>query len=166
VKKLRWEYLKRALDLLVIVSIIFAGIQLSNSWKVDSAKFIYEIGKDLNNNAFDKITSAIDDNKSTFKLLKPDGEFSPNDIETYLNGYDFVGNLNNDNLVDMRLAYDEFSYDVEKAFCNNDIRQHIRDLRSKDKDKTGPNSFYWGFTTLAEQFLKRDNKTCVDLDKQ
>jgi hypothetical protein len=177
---LSWIYFKRILDILTILVIFFAALEfwqmnqqtkiqsdaLQENSKVASAQFVYNIQNQSNDPQYDNITSAIEDHDENWPLLTPLGNFTSSDIENYIGIYDSIGNLNNDKLIDMRLAYDEISYDVEKAYCNKDVMRDIEDIRKADNDLTSKNSFYYGFTTLAQDFFKMDHKNCQTLDKE
>ena len=139
---------------------------LEDNRKIASANFVLQIEQRLNGNRYDNITAAIEDNKSTWPLLKPRGKFTESNIEDYIGNYDEVGTLYKDGLINESLAYDDFSYDVEKAYCNKDIYNYIQDLRKQDGDLTGPQAFYCDFEHLAKIFLAKDKKTCADLDKE
>ena len=65
------------------------------------------------------------------------------------------------------MAYDHFSYDVEKAWCNQDIQKVITDARRADKSAVASaDAIYGEFERLARSYLAREQRTCNDLDKQ
>ena len=66
-----------------------------------------------------------------------------------------------------KMAFDEFSYDVEKAWCNTDVQRIIREARKADKSigrQTDP--IYGEFEKLATSYLTREGESCKDLDNQ
>lgn len=71
-----------------------------------------------------------------------------------------------DNVISAEMAYNELGYEMEKAWCNEDVRNYIEHSRTVDKNKSGPNAFYIGFEKLAKYSLGRENKTCPDMDKE
>ena len=66
------------------------------------------------------------------------------------------------------MAYTEFSYDAEKAWCNNNIRQ----LVATDRQTDGSNKYndyrkdWWGFEQLVTISLQIDKKHCSDLNNE
>jgi hypothetical protein len=71
------------------------------------------------------------------------------------------------NLIIGKMAYNEFSYDVEKAWCNADVQSVIADARKADKAITRQTDpIYGGFEKLARSYLAREGETCKDLDNQ
>ena len=60
------------------------------------------------------------------------------------------------------MAYDNFSYDVEKAWCNADIQWIVRDARNADKSSDASDPFYSNFEKLAKSYLAKENQICND----
>ena len=72
-----------------------------------------------------------------------------------------------ENVIDPEMAYNHFSYDVEKAWCNADVQRVVADARKADKAVTRQTEpFYGGFEKLARSYLTREGETCKDLDNQ
>jgi hypothetical protein len=61
------------------------------------------------------------------------GKFRYLEIEQYISNFEDIGYLIQDNIVMSKMAYDHFSYDVEKAWCNADVQQIIHEARKADK---------------------------------
>ena len=81
--------------------------------------------------------------------------------------FEDIGYLVEGDLIISKMAYNEFSYDTEKAWCNADVKRVITDARKSDKSitrRTGP--FYAQFERLAHSYLAREGETCKDLDNQ
>ena len=65
------------------------------------------------------------------------------------------------------MAYDHFSYDITKAWCNATVQETIRKARVNDKSKTAPTDpMYGNFESLAKEYLANEGQSCSDLDKQ
>jgi hypothetical protein len=64
------------------------------------------------------------------------------------------------------MAYYEFGYDLEKAWCSQDVQKLIATARKADNNTCGPNCFYIGFENMAKYSLSRDKKSCSDMDKE
>ena len=124
---------------------------------IESGKFILELSKDVNDKESNGLMSTLEDHDENFHVLKSrGGRYSDSDIEYYIGHFETLGDLQKRKLVDLGMAYNEFSYDVEKAWCNKDIRLHIDEARMDDKNSG--NTFFTNFESLAKSFLKRDKK--------
>jgi hypothetical protein len=89
------------------------------------------------------------------------------DIEQYLSVFESIGYLVGDELVISKMAFNEFSYDVEKTWCNGDVQRVITDARKADKSTTRQTDPIYGqFEKLARDYLTREGETCKDLDNQ
>jgi hypothetical protein len=70
-------------------------------------------------------------------------------------------------VIDPEMAYNHFSYDVEKAWCNADVRQVVQNARTADKSATATSDPIYGkFEALAKNYLARENQSCKDLENQ
>jgi len=49
------------------------------------------------------------------------GDFRDLEIEQYISVFEDIGYLVEGNLIIGKMAYNEFSYDLEKAWCNADV---------------------------------------------
>jgi hypothetical protein len=176
----KWT-LKECLDILQTVSLIlgifFIGYQiksqseslqlqnksLQDNQKVNSASFVLKISDSLDKK-YSKIMSAIDDHENNYKLLHK--RFSKKQLEDYISSFETLGNLVKEEVITKEMAYNELGYDLEKAWCNKDVRKYINDSREDDKNISGPNAFFIGFEEMAKYSLSRDKKTCSDMDKE
>lgn len=150
---------------------LYAGMQTADNRKIASANFVHTISNDLNTDRYRSITTAIGSyetlHPSNTQILKDKGgQFTEADIDDYISKFDEIADLWRDNLVDEQMAYNEFSYSAEKAWCNNDVRNYIKDSRKADKIYTGNKAFYIAFEMMTRRFLVIDGKTCSDLDKE
>lgn len=161
----------------LILGILFIGYQIKSqsesiqiqsksvqdNQKVNSANFVLKISDDLDRK-YSKLMSAIADHKSNYKLLPK--RFSEKQIEGYIATFETLGNLVQENVITKEMAYNQLGYDLEKAWCNQDIRKMITDSRETDKLHTGSNAFYMGFEEMAKYSLSRDKKSCSDIDQE
>lgn len=149
---------------------LYAGIQTADSRKVTSATFVDNIYQQFNSDRYNKIVLAIEgddtNHPSSYPILKPKGQFTSSTLDDYLGNLDNVASLWQEGVVDEKMAYSAFSYEAEKAWCNNDIRGYIFASRKADKIATGYRAFYNDFEIMAKRFLANDGKTCADLDKE
>ena len=112
------------------------------------------------------IQIAIEDHDSSFPILKTidnskTGQFTRRQIEEYIDQLDDVGLLSEKNLLIDGVTIAPFPMTL-KAWCNNGVQQLIKKERAADNS---PDGFYFHFETLAKKFLKDDQKTCADVDK-
>jgi hypothetical protein len=176
----KWT-LKEWLDVIQTISLIlgifFIGYQikhqseslqiqnksLQDNQKVNSANFVLKISDKLDNK-YSKIMSAIDNHKSNYKLLPK--RFSEKQLDDYISTFETLGNLVQQGVISKEMAYYELGYDLEKAWCNQDVQKYIKDSREADKNMSGPNAFYMGFEEMAKYSLARDKKTCSEIDQE
>jgi hypothetical protein len=79
--------------------------------------------------------------------------------------FEDVGYFIAENLIAAKMAYDHFSYDVEKAWCNVTVRETIQQVRATDRSKTAQSDpLYGNFEKLAKEYLDNEGQTCKDLD--
>ncbi|QEM69495.1 hypothetical protein FO488_15920 [Geobacter sp. FeAm09] len=153
----------------VVGGLCFAGYQLhlqtktmQDAQQVNSATFVLKISDEFDKPKFQKLMDAIDDHASTFPIIKKfDGKLT----EDYIGNFETLGNLVDDGIISEQMAYDELSYELEKAWCNNDIQRLIKKNRGAD-NLIGRNAMYSGFEHLAKRFLMIDHKTCSDIEKE
>jgi hypothetical protein len=75
------------------------------------------------------------------------------------------GYLVEDEILINKMAYDHFSYDIESAWCNNDVQEMIREDRKVDNSINAlSDPIYGHFEKLARGYLAREGITCKDLD--
>lgn len=145
-------------SIVIIAGIIIALIQLhlqnktlETTREIESGKFVLEFSRNLEADKYRAISSAIKNHDENFHILKAQGgKFSDSDLEDYLGNFESIGELETRKLIELNMAYNEFSYSVEKAWCNRDIRSHI------DATRKQSSYFFINFETLAHAFLKKD----------
>jgi hypothetical protein len=95
------------------------------------------------------------------------GVFSDILVEQYISNFEDLGYLVQDDLIDKNMVYDHFSYDVEKAWCNIDIRKIIIEARALDKSKNAKSDPIYGhFEDLNTKFIEKEGQSCADLAEQ
>lgn len=158
-------------NIVVILGVCFAAYQLKlqvdtlqATKEIESGKFVLELSRNIDADKYKKIINAIEDHDANFPILKSSGgSFSDSEIEDYIGNFETIGDFENRQIIDRRMAYNEFSYPIEKAWCNKDIRQHIVETRKRDNvpsDKV----FFSNFENLARSFLKEDKReNCNDI---
>jgi hypothetical protein len=165
--------LKECLDVLravaLIVGIIFVGHEIhlqtkifKDTHKINSANFVLRINDEVSKDKYKNLMYAINANNGDHKLFK--NGFNETLVDDYIGNFETLGNLMMDNVISAEMAYNELGFEMEKAWCNQDVRNYIEHSRKVDKNKSRPNVLYIGFEKLAKYSLDRDKKTCSDMD--
>lgn len=138
--------------------------QLVQQAKLASAQYILNLSDTLNSPRYTSIMDAIEDHSNNYSLRK--AGFSDDAIEDYMGHFETVGDLVQENVIDYQMAYNEFSYDAEKAYCNQDVQYEISSDRATDPTATGTAVFWQGFQSLTLRFLATDSSTCAMMNNQ
>ena len=115
---------------------------LKQSQQMASADLVLKLRATLDSNKFTKLVADIQTHDHTYPLLSrgeggKGGKWRDLDIEQYLS--ESIGYLVGDDLVISKMVFNEFSYDVEKTWCNADVQRVITDAHKADKSTTRPN---------------------------
>jgi hypothetical protein len=107
---------------------------LKESQQIASADLILKLADKLEDSKFAKLTDAIQNHDQSYPLLSRSkggagGKFRDINIEQYIGIFEDIGHLVEDNLIISKMAYNEFSYDVEKGWCNKDVQRIVREAR-------------------------------------
>lgn len=128
---------------------------LKQSQQVASADLVLKFRAALDDNKFAKLVADIQNHDHAYPLVTRSdggkgGRFADLFIEQYLSIFESIGYLVGDNLVISKMAFNEFSYDVEKTWCNADVQRVITQARKADKNTTRPTDPIFGeFEKLA-----------------
>lgn len=129
-----------------------------------SAEFTLKMTDTLNQHRFDKITDDIQSHNGNFHLPQYPNTADA-DVDDYISVFDDIGYFVRQNLIEQKMAYEEFSYDIEKAWCNVTIQETLQQERTTDKSKTAQSDpMYGDFEKLAKEYLETDGLSCKDLD--
>jgi hypothetical protein len=160
----------------VVIAVVAATIAtntLKQSQQIASAELVLKLADVLDNSKFEKLVTEIQTHDQNQPLLlrseggKAGGKFRDILIEQYISIFEEIGYLVEDKLILTKMAFDEFSYDVEKTWCNADVQRVIADARKADKSITRQTDpIYGAFEKLARSYLAREGETCKDLDNQ
>jgi hypothetical protein len=130
-----------------------------------SATLVLQLRSVLDADKYKKITRAIQEHDQKYKLLG--SAFRDTEVEAYIGNLEDIALLVKESPLLSDMAYDHFSYDVEKAWCNQDIQKVITDARRADKSAAASaDAIYGEFERLARSYLAREQQTCNDLDRQ
>jgi hypothetical protein len=131
-----------------------------------SAELILKINAMLGEHRYDRISDDIQSHDSNYHLPKYKNRTDA-DVEEYIGIFEDMGYFIRDDLITAKMAYDHFSYDIEKAWCNVTVQETILKVRAADKSKTSQSDpLYGNFERLAKQYLDDEGQTCKDMDKQ
>jgi hypothetical protein len=145
---------------------------LKQSQQIASADLVLKLRKTLDDSKFAKLVADIQNHDHNYPLLSRSdggrgGKSRDLEIEQYISVFEDIGYLVEDNLIISKMAYNEFSYDAEKAWCNGDVQRVITGARKADKSITRETEpIYGGFEKLARSYLAKEGETCKDLDNQ
>src|SRR5215472_13453472 len=118
----------------------------------------------LEDHRYDRIVDDIQSHNSNYRLPKYPNRADA-DVEEYIGLFEDVGYFIVENLIAAKMAYDHFSYDIEKAWCNVSVRETIEQERATDRSKTAHSDpLYGNFEKLAKEYLDNEGQTCKDLD--
>ena len=100
-------------------------------------------------------------------LKERGGKFRDLAIEQYISNFEDIGYLVHERLIIPEMAYDHYSYDVEKARRSDDVRRTVQAARKADKSVTvASDPIYGRFENLAQAYLAKEHQSCKDLDNQ
>jgi hypothetical protein len=151
-----------------IVSVIVAGKTLKQTQGAASATLSLKLLETLEADRYKKLRDEIQMNNSSHALRKNrGGKFQDTDIEQYIGNFEDIGYLVQGKVIDAEMAYNHFSYDVEKAWCNADVQRVVQEARKADKSITATSDPIYGkFENLARTFLTKERQSCKDIDNQ
>jgi hypothetical protein len=144
---------------------------LKQTQQIASADLVLKLRATLDDSKFAKLVVDIQNHDHNYPLLSRSdggkGKFRGLDVEQYISVFEDIGYLVEGNLIIRKMAYNEFSYDVEKAWCNADVQRVIADARKADESITRQSDPVYGeFEQLARSYLTREGESCKDLDNQ
>jgi hypothetical protein len=155
-----------------IIGVVVATQTLKQSQQIASATLILQLRDRLENSRYLKLANELQEHDQNYPLLSRadggrGGKFRDIEIEEYIGNFEDIGYLVRDDLIVSKMAYDHFSYDVEKAWCNADVQQIVREARKADKSITAmTDPMYGNFQKLAESYLSKERQSCKDLNNQ
>jgi hypothetical protein len=133
--------------------------------EAQSATLVLSLRAAIEAGGFKAITRAIQNHAQTYKLSA--NGFADIDIEAYLGELEDIGLLVRESPLLSQMAYDHFSYDFEKAWCNQDVQRVILAARKADKSaNSSTDAIYGELEKLARSALAREHQTCADMDRQ
>jgi hypothetical protein len=130
-----------------------------------SGQFILQQRAKLDQTRFAKITDDLQSHNSNFHLPLYQNYTTDAGVEEFILVFEDIGYFVSQGLIEDKMAYDHFSYDIEKAWCNVTVQESVKQERAADKSKIAQSSpVYEQFERLATEYLKTDGLSCKDLD--
>ena len=111
---------------------------LKQSQQIASADLVLKLRATLDDSKFAKLVTDLQNHDHNYPLLSRSdggkgGKFRDLDVEQYISVFEDIGYLVEGNLIIGKMAYNEFSYDIEKTWCNDDVQRVVADARKADK---------------------------------
>jgi len=145
-----WTWIDRFLKITQIVLFIFAIIQFRTFLQQDrsntyqhSAQFMLDFNKQLRGK--DGYQQLIEDIAVDSPILR---RHSMAEIDNYLVLWELLDDVYRNKLIESEGLYAAFSYDIQKAYNNKEIKGYIIQVRKDENDST----LYSGFEHLASLF--------------
>jgi hypothetical protein len=87
------------------------------------------------------------------------GKFREIEVEQYISNFEDIGYLVRENVIAAQMAYDHFSYDVEKTWCNSEVRRVVDGARKADRSRTAATDpIYGNFEGLARTYPTKERQ--------
>jgi hypothetical protein len=136
--------------------------------RIASADYMLRLSDELAAPQYNAITTAIQGGTENTPIVSKGASprFTDTELEDYMGKFETIGDLVQEGVVDKDMAYQEFSYDVTKAWCNKDVQMEISSDRASEPGETGQQAYWNGFQSLATYFMQKDHYTCADYDKE
>ncbi len=128
---------------------------------------VTRISRELDKPKYAGIVSAIDFHPGDYPIRTTDSHqrFSDSLVGDYLENFEKVGVLVRDREVSPAMAYEELGFELEKAWCNKDVRDYINQARNSADRGGAVKDRFTAFEELAKYCLAKDNMTCQDMDR-
>jgi hypothetical protein len=157
------------IGVIVAISGVFVALKtLKEAQGAASATLVLQLRRTLEADRYKTITVEIQKNDATYKLLqRHQGKFHEIHIEEYIGNFEDIAYLMTENVILPEMVYNHFSYDIEKAWCNDDVREVVLEARKADKSMTAASDpMYGNFEKLANIYLTKEHQSCKDLGNQ
>lgn len=152
--KLLKHSLQQIANIAIIIGVIFAFIQIADYRSRTSADIALKFGEYLDDGHYLNISEALDTEDKDKKIFQPEGSFSIGEIDRYLGTFETLGNLYKRELIDCETFKVNFSYYIQKAFSNEELRSYINDVDGRG-EKWWPNLIF-----LSDVFVYEKKAGC------
>jgi len=126
------------------------------------------ISRELDKPRYAGIVSAIEYHPGSYPIRAraAHGGFDDLLLKDYLDNLEKASVLAREGKVNPVLVYEELGFELEKAWCNNDVRRYIDEARKTGGSASDATAGYGAFEEIAGYCLRRDNKNCSDMDRE
>lgn len=136
----------RIIEIVVlVVGLYLVIVQIGDSRKVNSGQIALDITRDIySDERYQKnpqIIKLIQRNQPI--LISNGGSIEEEDIDNLLGEWDLVARFNQLGILPDDLVYQQFSFDIVKAYQNKEIKDYINRIRLKYNDNLMYADFEW-----------------------
>jgi len=141
---------------------------LRDNREIAAASLVMQTSRELDGPEFAGIASAIEYHPGNYPIINSNAHagFSEKLVDEYIGHFERVGVLVRHNMVTPDIACDDLGYDLLKAWCNNDVQTYINKSRKAGTDCSGSEASFCAFEELARFCLRKECKTCSDIDEE
>jgi hypothetical protein len=139
--------------LLAGIGLILTAIQIQDARKVESAEIGLKFAKRLSTPSAIDIIDAAEAVPMQYILTDKGGKSSDDQLEAVLGDYDTLYYLRQEGLINERLSYNMFCFDLEHLYDDKEVTSYLADARRTTNDQ----SIYAGFdrlTAICKQWEK------------
>lgn len=145
-RKINWNFTFRVIEIVILVGGLYlALVQLSDLRKVNSGQIALDITRDIYSD------ERYPKNPQLIKLIQRDqpiliengGPLEEEDLDNLLGEWDLVARFNQLKILPDDLVYQQFSFDIVKAYTNQEIKSYISRMREKYDDDLLFADFEW-----------------------
>ena len=131
--------------LVLVVGLYLTIVQISDLRKVNSGQIALDITRDIYSNERypknPKIVKLIQRDQPV--LISNGGHIEEEELDNLLGEWDLIARFNQLGILPDDLVYQQFSFDMVKAYKNREIQNYIDAIRTKYKDPLLYEDFEW-----------------------
>ena len=163
------------LALVLIAAAVVTGCQTGNRHASTPAEAGYVteneailISRELDKPRYAGIVSAIEYHPGSYPIRAraAHGGFDDSLLKDYLDNLERAGVLAREGKVNPVLVYEELGFELEKAWCNDDVRSYIDEAKKTGGPASAATAGYGAFEEIAGYCFRKDNKNCSDMDRE
>ena len=112
------------------ITVVFSTCNRRAQVNTTSGDFMLRFDEKLNAGQSGMVAKALDNGSS----LTSDQNISDDDIDAFLSNYELLADVYRHDLINRDMAYDAFSYDLEKALKDPRVKQYLVKSRREEPD--------------------------------
>lgn len=144
--KINWGFTFRAIEIVVLVGGLYLTlVQLSDLRKVNSGQIALDITRDIySDDRYPRNPQLIKlIQRGQPILIEGGGTVEEEDLDNLLGEWDLIARFNQLGILSDDLVYQQFSFDIVKAYQNPEIKDYISRIRAKYNDDLMYADFEW-----------------------